>query len=309
MDPYVQGQAIAAGGALLGGLIGSDGPSLKKREHDLRRLLAAQYETQLYNEGPLIREQVGSTVEANWDHKMAMAAKHGVHPLVAMGIAPVPGGAGGTVGALHSQQQKDGSFIGSAAAAAGRAVAGKFTKLQQDKLQAEIDLLKAEAASMGQKTPQQPSGIPGQNVPTSADNVVPVIDPAVQEVKKGESQTHSARHPEQNFNVMSPVSTFLLGTQALKLPAEEADQLTEDPAVLLGLGMLYYGNRGFDWQLAAEEWVLGPSMAKTPEVKARAKKILARARSIAAKERAERRKRKRSTTPDIFVRYSRGPHR
>jgi hypothetical protein len=290
MDPYVQGQALAAGGALLGGLIGSKGPSLRKREHDLRRLLRAQYQTQLENEPALINAQVSSTVNSNWDAKMAAAERHGVHPLVAMGIAPVPGGGGtaGSVGAMHSQQQRDGSYIGRAAAAAGRAVAGKFTKLEQQRLQAEIDLIKAQAASLGQKPPQQPSGIPGQQVVTSAGNVKPAVDPAVQEIKKGESQTHKAKAPEQNLNEISPVSKFRLGTQTLLLPAEEADSVSEDPVAILGLGMMYHGNRKFDWQLAAEEWLLGPSMAKTPAVKARAAKIVAAARKRAAAARDKR---------------------
>lgn len=151
---YLYGQAISAGGNLLASQFDGD-PSLRKQRRDMREIIKTQakYEPGLIN----------ARTTAGWDATFQAAKKHGVHPLVAMGVSPGAQG-GGTVGGVYGQSAR-GSHIARAIDAAADSV--RVPALQKMKLEAEIDLIKAQARALGQRGPSVP-GPHGQELPAEA---------------------------------------------------------------------------------------------------------------------------------------------
>lgn len=163
------------------------GPSPAKIKRNTRINLLANAKWQPH----LIRAQT----EAGWDSTFDMAQKHGVHPLVAMGLSPGASG-GGVTGVPMGDQSYRGSHI----AAAGDAIAGGITRaeaeaqnkelfeLQKDRLRAEIQNIKAQTASLGQKSPAYPGPIYGQYTPYTDE-------PQIKRVRPPEVSTRQSTPP------------------------------------------------------------------------------------------------------------------
>lgn len=234
MDPETSAALIETGGALFGGLLNRNSGSRYRKPY--------QYEIKY---GPLVQDsRIGGAIAA--------AEKHGVHPLVALGTDPsVNGGFG-----------PGSSTIGDAVAASGRALADarkqKYTPLEAERIQAEIDLLKAQAKSVGKEGPTTPG--PTGPIPAGPATGIPTINPATQELKKGDVQTHKPGQPTSSTREMSPMTGIRIGSQTPEFPVEEADSIVEDPVKAFAAAMAYHGNKHIDWWWAVKDYWFGPGL-------------------------------------------------
>lgn len=242
MDGFGSPEALSASASGAGALISAldSGPSVSKQKRTQRELLLnlAKYEPEL--------------TRSRFDAVMSNAETHSLHPLVAMGINPSSGGGfSGTYG------QKD---YGRAGDTVSRAIQAT-SSLSKERQQAEIDLLKAQTAALGQKTPSQPSGMTGQDVPvpTASPHIGETYNPKIQEIRKGQVDTIGYA-PDKNTSVVRPMTDIMIGSQAIAFPVEEADTLMEDPLAAAIGAALYHGNKNVDWVWAVKEYTQGKGL-------------------------------------------------
>lgn len=165
-----------------------------------------------------------------WRTEDAQAA--GVHPLYAMGANTTS----------FQNNQPTGSRAGDALAMSGR----QFTRANLDLIAANVELTRAKTAQIESNAQQDViyNGIGDR----SRRVVKPGLNPNVQELEKGRVQPHVKAHPEQNLSVLSPMTTFRMGSQKVRLPIEEMDQAMEDPVAVAVAAYFYHGNKDVNWR-------------------------------------------------------------
>lgn len=233
-NPVVTASAISAGAQVLGAAFGGGGSttrSLRKHQqrYDNYSRTANRAETAYYDRN-----------RASWQVEGAKAA--GLHPLFAMGGAPPPVASGGAN--VVEGQSNSGNFAKDGL----KAVSGHYNRIAQLEASKELVLAQAQASALriAENNTSNDVEVIRQNHPG--------FDPSNQEFKKGDYQAHKKKHPEQNFEVMSPVSTVRLGSQKVLISVEEVDTFFEDP-VAVGLATYtYHGNKNVNWAQVANEW-------------------------------------------------------
>jgi hypothetical protein len=238
MDPYTQAAVITGGASLLGGVVG--GTSDRATRKNMRK----QYEYE-----KRYRPGINTAIMRS---RMQDAQELGIHPLVMMGIDP--GGAGGFTG--FDSQSNIGDGIARAGEALGTSIImrenKKISKLEEERVQAEIDLLKAQATNLGQKPPSQPiSGMYGQTGPRGS---FPDIDPTVQEQRKAEVLPYSKAVPHQGLGEKPLTNAFNVGDQKIHFMAEESSDISEDPAWNLAVAFFDRSNEAVDWRKAIRDF-------------------------------------------------------
>lgn len=187
-DDYITGQAINAGGQVLSSLLSGGGTSAARIKRDLRLgyYAARDYEPDV----------IKNRIKAHYDQTLASAAEHSIHPLVALGINPASGG--GVSPQVYGGDNRSADYISRAAESVGGAVANrKMARLGEERMQAEIELLRAQAAALGQKTPSQPSDMPGQDLPISG--IYPAIHPDFETIQQAAPpQPHPTHRAERH---------------------------------------------------------------------------------------------------------------
>ncbi len=199
--------------------------------------------------------------------KQAKAA--GLHPLFAMG-----GTAGSSPGFAIPGQKRSGS-------AARNAIEdiGKFgASIYQEK----ANLVTAQAALSAVELARHTTSN------DMAQMTIPMHRPEFQEIKKGQTDPHYTKSPEQSLNVKSPMTQVRIGSQKVWVPVEEIDEFMENPLAVGGLTVLYHGNKNVSWSKLANDYA-GPG-GKTPSWKkkliSKASRFLARARRPGRKAKA-----------------------
>lgn len=208
------------GGALIGGALGLIGG----RETDQQNLKIA-------NQNIAYQKEFAKS-GIQWRTEDAQAA--GIHPLFAMGAQT----------SSFQNQAPTGSSAGDALGMTGR----QYTRANTDLVLANVELAKAKTAAINSNSSQDVI------YPGIQPVVKPGLNPNVQELEKGRVQPYVKKNPEQNLTKISPVSTFRLGSQEVKLPIEDAEQITEDPAAVAFLAYNYHGNKNVNWQKVIEEY-------------------------------------------------------
>jgi hypothetical protein len=282
--------AAAAALPLLENLF-DDSPSLAKQKRDTRELIKtrAKYEPHY--------------ARAMFTSRMRSAREHKVHPLVALGVNPSQGG-----GFAGQYGGRGGSGIGQAASMIAQAIANKPTQLDRDEQQARIDLIRNQAAALAQKTPSEPSGITGQNVPISSAGAVRdenrtqdtagyvKVEPNVQRTRSREDSSVAAGTNPAWMKIELWEGFFVDVPWSEEGFAESMDNL---PALVATIAR--NTGKGYAWVYKKAAAALRRfHQSKDRNMRSRHPKR----RKIPPKV-----SRRRQTTPDIFVPYSRGPHR
>lgn len=174
----------------------------------------------------------------------------GLHPLFAMG-APSIGGGGSPSFSIPGQSER-GSGISNAVTAAQKAYQGQaLYTAQKDLVEAQAELSRARALE------QVTSNDNAEEIMSRAPHG-PDFNPKRQELKRGEYQVAgSDRHPEQNANVIRPMTTMKLGSQNIFIPMEELESFMEDPLAPSAAVLTYHGNRDVDWATVHQDWTKG----------------------------------------------------
>lgn len=209
---------------------GSGGPSLRKRKRDQRELIQ-------------------NSTKYSWASTMEAARKHGIHPLAALGVMPSPSG-----GSFIPGQSPKGSHLADAGNAVARGIVGAANARRNDELlQAQIDLIKAQTRQITAQTPTDPNQpIPGQDVPIGTDitrQQRPVIVRKVDmdrdtsseglvELKPAEQQTHSPGDKSTVASDMPYRRRLIYGAKGefIYIPnVDELGDLMEEPLVAAGI--------------------------------------------------------------------------
>lgn len=186
------------------------------------------------------------------------ARDSGIHPLYALGA----GGGGGSPAFAMPGQSPSGSHkdIGRAMLDAAQSTQMRKesdSRIKNDELQRQLTQLRIdEIKNDAGRSPAVVSNDP------KSPYVLPIINTAVQEIKKGEVQTYKKAAPEHNLNVISPMATVRIGSQKVSVPVDEVDAFFEDPLAIGAATYLYHGNKNINWKLLWMEYSKGMAKAK-----------------------------------------------
>lgn len=211
-------------GALIGGGAALIGGALSDRKNQQISNQNIQYQ----------KEFAKNSIQ--WRTDDAQAA--GIHPLYAMGAQT----------SSFQNQQPTGSAAGDALGMAGR----QYSRASNDLTLANVQLTKAKTAQIRANSSQDVV------YPGIEPVVKPGINRAVQEIQKGRVDPYVKKNPEQNLNIISPISTARVGTQTLKIPVDNTDQFMEDPAMVAAATYFYHGNKNINWRKMLREYTGTP---------------------------------------------------
>ncbi len=182
-----------------------------------------------------------------WRTDDAVAA--GVHPLFAMGANTTS----------FQPSMGSGSAAGDAVRQISQNVGNReLVNLQKDLIKEQIENSKYRRETDRANSTQE-RNVEGITIPGTLK--------AAQEIDKGKVQPFRTKNPEQNLSVISPITTMRMGTQRLKIPVEETDQIMEDPAMVAVATYFYHGNKDVDWMKLLRDYTgrelrPGASLAK-----------------------------------------------
>lgn len=237
--------------------------------------------------GPDIAQQTAAQTIMG---KVQGAREAGLHPLYAMG----GGGAGPTFampGQSPSGSHKD---LGASLM--------QMSQLQNQRERTSIDKKESASRLQNDELGRQLTQLRIDKIKNDAGNSpalvntdprspynLPNINPLVQEIKKGEVDTHMKKNPEQSLNVKSPMTRVRIGSQLVWVAVEELDEFMENPLLVGGLTVLYHGNKDVNWsqlwheyrgrKLSPKEVTLGTQAMRS---RMRTKTRAARTRSASA---------------------------
>lgn len=261
---------ISAGAGILGGAFGGDGVNTARGQSSWAADLQGRMDKRNMRYYRRHLEKAPSAMVKG-------AREAGLHPLFAMGASgytpPASGGSAGIPG-----QSPSGSFARDALSELSR----HFLRVSE--MRAAGDLIDAQ---------NRRSILSKQENASSNDTQQALADQYVldkdQELKKGEVMAYEKRHPEQNKNVISPMTKMRIGSQTLQIPVEEADTIMEDPVAAAAAAYTYHGNKNIDWPLLFQEYRHGT--AATPrQVTGGTKRMFERMEKLHAERRSAKRR-------------------
>jgi hypothetical protein len=302
------GQIAAAGISAAGSALSGKGISTRKYR------VMTRLGHQLYNKYALPALRAEQDYSREQDEifrnraiqgRVADAKAAGLHPLFALGGNVHSGGSysvGGSPGG--PAPQGGGSPEGAALASIGRQM--QRAQERREQRQHEKDMLERQA---------QLSAIQVAKNNVSNDTAAALVDmhmkrnmptrynydPAIQEVKKGEVQTHLPGQREQSGRVTSPMTKFRIGSQNVWVAAEDLESFTEDPLAVGIMTMGYHGNKNVNWWQLIRDFT-GNKKINVPDRYKRITKGRHPPRYYITPKR-------RYSRQDQFIPYSRGPHR